>query len=622
MKPHYRRNMLHKTLIQAAVAITVLGISAMGIIASAETTTTSTGQYSIVDTNQSLCYNSTSGSSTTCSGAGYDADYSGNTPSYTAGTNTVTDNITGLMWTQSSDIDGSGTVDYSDKKYQSDAISYCSNLTFGGYSDWRLPSIKESYSLILFTGKDASGFSGSDTSVLTPFIDSSFDWAFGDTTSAAGIAAGDRIIDAQYASSTSYVSTTMNGNATMFGVNFVDGRIKGYPSSLKKFYVRCVRGNTSYGLNNFTDNNDETISDSATNLMWQKNDTSSTDWDNAVSICEAAITANYTDWKLPNAKELQSIVDYSRSPDTSSNAAINSVFNSTSFTNEQGVTDWGYYWTSTTHADGGSSGTEDSGKNAVYVSFGRALGYFQSSVMDVHGAGAQRSNGKVDISTGNSSLNLGNGTFYYKGPQGDILRLNNYVRCVRQNSSTSTAPSAPTNYSATASGSSVATSWTAATGASGYKVYYGTTSGTYLNASTGVDLGNRTSYTFSNIPAGTYYLALKAYGSSGTLSDYSSEVTVTVSGTTLSAPTNYTATVSGSSVATSWTAVAGASGYKVYYGTTSGSYLNASTGANLGNRTSFTFNSVPAGTYYVALKAYDSSGNLSSYSNEVTVTVP
>ncbi|MBF0275692.1 MAG: hypothetical protein HQK84_10730 [Nitrospinae bacterium] len=187
--------------------------------------------------------------------------------------------------------------------------------------------------------------------------------------------------------------------------------------------------------------------------------------------------------------------------------------------------------------------------------------------------------------------------------------------------STVNAASAPTNFSATVSGSSVSISWTAATGASGYKVYYGTTSGTYLNASTGANLGNTTSYTFTNIPAGTYYLALKSYDSSATLSDYSTEISVTVSGTTLSAPTNLSVTTSGSTINVSWTAATGASGYKLYYGTTSGTYLNASTGLDVGNVTSQTFNSIPDGTYYLALKSYNSSGTLSSYSNETSGTV-
>jgi hypothetical protein len=37
-----------------------------------------------------------------------------------------------------------------------------------------------------------------------------------------------------------------------------------------KYYVRCVRGNPSYGVNAFKDNGDSTITDTATGLMWQK----------------------------------------------------------------------------------------------------------------------------------------------------------------------------------------------------------------------------------------------------------------------------------------------------------------------------------------------------------------
>lgn len=393
--------------------------------------------YAIVDTGQVTCYDSTTGAPTACVRAGHDADHTGRAPSYTtsADGSTVTDNVTGLTWTQSTDIDGSGRVDYADKRSPAAANSYCEALNQGGYTDWRLPSLKESYSLILFSGRDPSSDRGTDTSTLKPFIDPSFDFAFGDTTTAAGIAAGDRLIDAQYASTTNYVFTTMLGDATMFGVNFIDGRIKGYPSARKLFYVRCVRGNAAYGQNRLVDNGNQTVSDAATGLMWQKDDARSNDWPDAVSRCESATTASHTDWRLPNVKELQSIVDYTRSPDTTASAAIDtSVFNATSFTNEEGVLDWGDYWSSTTHVDDGGNGS-----NAAYVSFGRSLGYFAPpgttarQILDVHGAGAQRSNDKVDVSTepGAKLANEAFGNFYYKGPQGDILRLNNQVRCVR-----------------------------------------------------------------------------------------------------------------------------------------------------------------------------------------------
>ncbi len=381
--------------------------------------------YTIVDTNQTDCYSSSTGLVSDCSGEGQDGDYSGNQPDYTVSSDglTVTDNVTGLIWQQSSDITDDGTVDYDDKLYQSDAVTYCDDLVLAGRDDWRLPDIKQAYSLILFSGKDASSYQGTDTSTLVPFLDSAFDWTFGDLDSG-----NDRIIDAQYASTSLYVSTTMNGDPTMFGVNYVDGRIKGYPTHIKKFYVRCVTGTTDYGVNDFVDNGDQTVSDNATGLMWQKDDAESTNWVDAVSVCESAATASYSDWRLPNAKELQSLVDYTVSPDTHNQAAINSIFNATSFENEEGETDWGYYWSSTTHVD-----NDGNGSNAAYVSFGRALGYMNGNVLDVHGAGSQRSDDKVDVASepGAQSATGVNGTFYYKGPQGDILRNDSKIRCVR-----------------------------------------------------------------------------------------------------------------------------------------------------------------------------------------------
>jgi len=189
-----------------------------------------------------------------------------------------------------------------------------------------------------------------------------------------------------------------------------------------------VAGNLAYGENDFIDNTDNTVSDLASNLMWQKDDNDSTGWDDGIARCEAATTAGFSDWRLPNVKELQSIVDYSRSPDTHSGPAIAPIFNSSSITNEKGETDWAYYWSSTTHVNNNGNGT-----NGAYVSFGRGLGNMNGNILDVHGAGSQRSNDKVDVGTepGASNANGANGTYYYKGPQGDILRHDNKIRCVR-----------------------------------------------------------------------------------------------------------------------------------------------------------------------------------------------
>jgi hypothetical protein len=308
--------------------------------------------YPIVDTRQSKCYND-SGVEIICpaeGGAfyGQDAQYTSNAPSYTdSADGTITDNVTGLMWQQSADTDGDGDIDAADKLTYTQAGAYCQNLTLADYTDWRLPDIKQLYSLI-----DFSGYNGTDTSGLTPFIDTTyFNFAHGDT------GAGERIIDAQYASSTLYVShTAHDGGSTMFGVNFADGRIKGYGLALfgqaKTFFVICARGNTSYGVNNFTDNGDSTITDSATGLMWSQNDSGAAlNWEQALAWVQTKNAQNYLghdDWRLPNAKELQSILDYTRSPSTTNSAAIDPIFNATSFTNEGGQTDWPWYGASTT----------------------------------------------------------------------------------------------------------------------------------------------------------------------------------------------------------------------------------------------------------------------------------
>ena len=132
----------------------------------------------------------------------------------------------------------------------------------------------------------------------------------------------------------------------------------------------------------------------------------------------------HSDWCLPNAKELQAIVDYTRSLDTTSSAAINPLFTCTTITNEAGTQVYPFYWTNTTHIF--SDGT---GASAIYIAFGRAMGYMtsptdpsQSAWVDVHGAGAQRSDPKA-----------GNPADFPKGrgPQGDAIRIYNYVRLVR-----------------------------------------------------------------------------------------------------------------------------------------------------------------------------------------------
>jgi hypothetical protein len=337
--------------------------------------------YPIVDTDQGNCYGAQAQMDCPQQGTaffGQDAQYDGNQPSYTNnGEGTITDNVTGLVWQQ----------DPGEKMTYQQAVVGADSFTLAGYDDWRLPTIKELYSLIQFDGLDPSG---PDTSTLVPFIDTNyFAFEYGDES------AGERIIDSQWATSSLYTSTTMNGAQAMFGVNFADGRIKGYPtegrgpSGEKTYFVIYVRGNMAYGQNSFVDNGNDTITDNATGLTWTQNDSDAgMNYEAALNYCENLDTAGSSDWRLPNVKELQSLVDYSRSPDATNSAAIDPIFNTSIITNEAGQLDYPAFWSSTTHAS-------LRGGNGAYVNFGRSMGYMNGQWIDVHGAGAQRSDPKL-----------------------------------------------------------------------------------------------------------------------------------------------------------------------------------------------------------------------------------
>ncbi|MBD3329010.1 DUF1566 domain-containing protein [Candidatus Dojkabacteria bacterium] len=361
--------------------------------------------YPVVDTNQQYCYNKSS--QIPCpdkneSFYGQDAQYSENTPSYTDnGNGTITDNVTGLMWQQ----------DPGEKVYYSEAVSGADSLNLGGHTDWRLPTIKELYSLMDFSGDDLDANS-TDTSNAKPFINTDyFKFKYGNP------ADGDRVIDSQWATSNVYESTVMNNQECFFGVNFADGRIKCYPTgNIKKYFVIYVRG-ASYGVNECESTSANTITDNATGLMWTKDDNSEgIIWEDALNYCSNLSLDGYNDWRLPDAKELQSIVDYSRSPDSTNSAAIDPIFDISTIKNELGNNDYPFFWSSTTHTNSGI------GSRAAYIAFGESPGRMNGNWMDVHGAGAQRSDPKA----GNPD-NFSSG----KGPQGDAIRIYNFVRCVR-----------------------------------------------------------------------------------------------------------------------------------------------------------------------------------------------
>jgi hypothetical protein len=295
----------------------------------------------VPDTGQTKCYDiggyGAAANVITCPSPGQalygqDANYSINPMSYTKldGSGNaipvsatswvmVKDNVTGLIWENKTD-DGSihdkgnsytwydptdpnpGTPgDGTDTK---DFIDALNSAKFGGYSDWRLPTIKELVSIV------NHGISSPGPTIYTGYFPNT-------------------------AASWSYLSSTTCANSTSeaWGVDFIHGGI----SRCKKgwdYSVRAVRGERSGSLDHltigsfdtvnsgpsddastatggYTDNNDGTVTDTSTGLMWQQTDSSGS-WDQALAYCEGLKLGGYTDWRLPTSKELQSLADYSR----------------------------------------------------------------------------------------------------------------------------------------------------------------------------------------------------------------------------------------------------------------------------------------------------------------------
>ena len=209
----------------------VLGLMFMGAQVSAAP---------VPDTGQTTCYDG-DGNVITCPSPGQrfhgqDANYTINPPSYTKLNGMVRDNVTGLIWEVKTDKDG--TKDYdnphdADNTYTwydpnpatnggnagtpgegtdtDDFIDALNNAGFGGYSDWRLPTIKE----LVYLVEHSIPYPG-------PTIKTAF---FPNTVSS------------YYWSSTTYAGSTISA----WSVNFYNG-YDDRGNKVTSRYVRAVRG--------------------------------------------------------------------------------------------------------------------------------------------------------------------------------------------------------------------------------------------------------------------------------------------------------------------------------------------------------------------------------------------
>ena len=159
------------------------------------------------------------------------------------------------------------------------AISYCADLEYAGYDDWRVPTTKELISI-------------ADYDKFNPTADTTY---FQD-------AAGQFWTSKRGANNTNYAWT----------VYFFEGTVINSMASTPHS-VRCVRGETQpeNSFATFKKNGDDIVKDNVTGLMWGDMSLYIT-WQEALEYCEESTFGGYTDWRLPNHNELMSIINYDK----------------------------------------------------------------------------------------------------------------------------------------------------------------------------------------------------------------------------------------------------------------------------------------------------------------------
>jgi len=174
-----------------------------------------------------------------------------------------------------------------------------------------------------------------------------------------------------------------------------------------------------------------------------------------------------------------------------------------------------------------------------------------------------------------------------------------------------TPPSTPTGLSAAAAGSTGANlSWSASTdnvGVTGYIV-----------RRNGVQIATPATTSFANTglsAATTYSYTVAARDAAGNISTNSTSVSVT----TPTPPPSNSASLGWDSVT-----VPNLSGYRIYFGTAPGTYLQSpGQGFSVGNVTDYTMIGLASGSrYYFAVTAFDTLSQESPYSNEVFKDIP
>ena len=295
-------------------------------------------------TGQTTCYDYT-GTIINCAGTGQDGNMLAGVPwpnprFVDNGDGTVTDKLTGLEW--SKDANPAGTF----MTWQ-DALDYVKTLNTGSHNDWRLPNVNELESLINAEASDQGLPTGHPfTNVQSNYYctsTSSFQRYYDPVALAwiVGIFAGS--LDSSYKEGRLYLVWPLRaGQCEAFGNSSIclpkTGQTMCYDSLGTP--IDCVGTGQDGAIQagvvwpdpRFSDRGDGTVADNLTGLVWAKNanlmPARDSGWDNDETANDGAVTwqhtldyvaklnnesyLGYKDWRLPNKRELRSLIDYSK----------------------------------------------------------------------------------------------------------------------------------------------------------------------------------------------------------------------------------------------------------------------------------------------------------------------
>ena len=303
-------------------------------------------------TGQQLCFSFTypppAWNEVSCAGTEQDGDIragiSWPSPRFSQNADTtLTDNLTGLIWTRNGNImpsrdadwDADETIDDGAVKWQH-ALDYLAKLNaenYLGHNDWRLPNVNEIESLINANAPDSAqwlnnqglvnAYGGeywsSTTNEKAPWSAWSVNLKLGYVLQTDKWDNTCRLWPVRGGQEGNPAKTWRTGQVTCFNSfgNSAPCARSGQDGE--------IQAGIAWPTQRFSDQGDETVADHLTGLIWTKaadtpgpavcTPARNTTWLEALDHVKCLNNHSYlgtNDWRLPNRKEIRSLIDYSR----------------------------------------------------------------------------------------------------------------------------------------------------------------------------------------------------------------------------------------------------------------------------------------------------------------------